>query len=105
MAGGTFETGFDNYNDTSPDFNDVRADTTPNSLRIAKAKTREKNRGEWTSTLKVNGNPKLVAGCNIQITGFGVYDGKYHIEQAVHRVDSSSGYTTEIKCHKVLKGY
>ncbi len=44
----------------------------------------------------------MVAGLNILATGFGVYDHKYFIDQAVHDFASGSGYETSIEFHKVL---
>ena len=50
------------------------------------------------------GNPALVAGITVELKGWGAFDGKYIITQAVHRVDDS-GYTTQIKLRRVLEGY
>jgi len=101
--GGTFETGYDEYNETDVDFDDIRADVTENADRQAKAVAREKNKKEWTCTLKLVGNPKMVAGVTFELTGFGVYSGKYIVDEAEHKV--GDGYTTSIKGHKCLVGY
>jgi len=101
--GGTFDTGFKVFNDTADDYEDIRADRTDNALRQAKAVAREKNKSEWTCTLKVIGNVKMVAGVNIQLNGFGVYSGKYSVDEATHSVGSD--YTTTVKAHRVLVGY
>ena len=50
------------------------------------------------------GDPSLLAGLNIQIDGWGAWNGKYLITQARHTV-SSSGYTTNISARRVLEGY
>ncbi|MDR0584501.1 MAG: hypothetical protein LBG57_09165 [Treponema sp.] len=102
-SGGTFDTGFKAFNETMDDFDDIRSDKTDNAMRQAKAVTREKNKQEWTCTLKMVGNVNMVGGVNIQLTGFGVYSGKYCVDEAVHSV--GGGYGTTVKAHRVLEGY
>jgi phage protein D len=101
--GGTFDTGFKAFNDTAGDFEDIRADQTDNAKRQAKAVAREKNKHEWTCTLRMVGNINMVGGVNIQLTGFGVYSGKYSVDEATHSV--GGGYITTVKAHRVLVGY
>jgi hypothetical protein len=101
--GGTFDTGFMEFNETSGDFEDIRADRTDNAMRQAMAVAREKNKHEWTCSLKMHGNVKMVGGVNIELTGFGVYSGKYSVYEAMHNV--GGGYITTIKARKVLVGY
>ena len=50
------------------------------------------------------GDTNLVAGVNVMLKGWGGYDGKYIIKQAVHKLDGS-GYTTQISLRMVLEGY
>ena len=102
-AGGTFDTGFKAFNDTTDDFENKRSDKTDNAVRQAKAIARERNKNEWVCTLKMIGNVKMVGGVNIQLTGFGVYSGKYSIDEAIH--DVGGRYITTVKAHKVLEGY
>jgi hypothetical protein len=45
----------------------------------------------------------MVAGVTVTLSGYGFFDGKYIVEQAVHTV--SGGYTVAITLHKVLEGY
>jgi hypothetical protein len=49
------------------------------------------------------GNVKMIGGVNIQLTGFGVYDGKYSVIEATHKIGGK--YTTIVRAHRVLKGY
>jgi phage protein D len=100
-SGGTFDTGFNVFNETAKDFESIRADKSDLALLQAKAKAREKNKDEWTCTLNVAGNVKMVAGVNFKVKNFGVYDGKYAVVSATHT--AGGGYTTEIKGRKVLK--
>jgi len=101
--GGTWETGIEPFEDTGPDFDDIRGDVTDNAMIQAKAEAREKNKKEWTCTLTLVGNPKMVAGVTFELTGFGVYSGKYIVDEAEHKV--GGGYTTTIKAHRCLEGY
>jgi hypothetical protein len=101
-SGGTFDTGMHPFNDITADFNRPRVDVTDNANRICKARCREKNKKEWTCTLKLLGNVKMLGGVNITVTGFGVYDGKCSVDEAAHNV--SGKYVTTVNAHKVL-GY
>ena len=68
---------------------------------IAEAKTlaekmlRLYNKYEYMATFTFPGDPKLVAGKPVTLSGFGAFNGKYIIKQAKHTV-SDSGYTTQI---------
>ena len=46
----------------------------------------------------------MVASVTVELKGWGAFDGKYIITQAVHTV-GGSGYTTQIKLRRVLEGY
>jgi phage protein D len=100
-AGGNFDTGIHPFNDITADFNKPRADVTDNANRICKARCREKNKKEWTCTLKILGNVKMVGGVNINLTNWGKYSGKYMVDVATHKLGS---YETTINAHRVL-GY
>ena len=100
---GNFDTGFNAFNDTADDFEEIRSDRTDNAMRIAKAIARSKNKMEWTCTLNMVGNPKMVGGVNIQLTNFGVYSGKYSVDEATHSVGGV--YKTTVKAHRCLVGY
>jgi uncharacterized protein len=54
-----------------------------------------------TGCVETEGTVLLVAGVNIGIQGFGNYDGTYHIQSSKHRLERSSGYTTEIQVRKL----
>jgi phage protein D len=102
-SGGTHNTGFNAFNDITADFNSPRADRTDNALRQAKAVARERNKNEWTCTLQVMGNLNMVGSVNIDITGFGAYNGKYSVYDTQHGVGGK--YETTVKARKVLVGY
>jgi uncharacterized protein len=47
------------------------------------------------------GNTALVAGNNVQLSGWGRLDGTYMVETAAHRVARARGYTTSIAARRV----
>lgn len=71
--------------------------------RLAKKKLREKNCEEFTGNFSFLGNPELLAAVNVQLEGYGAFDGKYIITKATH--DIGSGYTTNIDVRRCLNGY
>jgi hypothetical protein len=101
--GGTFNTGFNKFNDITVDFNSPRTDRTDNSLRLAKAVARERNKNEWICTLRVRGNLNMVGSVNIGVTGFGAYNGKYSVFDVQHGLGNK--FVTTIKSRRVLVGY
>lgn len=49
----------------------------------------------------ISGDTRLTAGSNFEMTGFGIFDGKYRIKQAIHRISRQMGYTTEVQFSKL----
>ena len=60
------------------------------------------NKYELTATFTVSGNPKLLAGCTVELKGWGAWSGKYIIKQAKHSV-SKSGYNTDLTLRKIIQ--
>jgi uncharacterized protein len=56
-----------------------------------------------TVRLTCSGSPTLVAGNVVTVSGFGVNDGNYLIEQARHGLTRTSGYTTEIEARNLAE--
>ena len=54
------------------------------------------NKFEREISFTLVGNPLLAAGLNVEISGFGMWDGKYLLKQVKQEI-SQSGYTTKIK--------
>lgn len=73
------------------------------AMTLAKKRLRAANKGETTASFTMTGDPDLVTGCNIEVCGWGDFDGKYSIDKAVHSINGK--YTTKIDCSKVLEGY
>lgn len=70
---------------------------------LAEKKLRLHNKFARRATFTLVGNPNLVSGVCVNVSGFGYFDGKYFITKAVHKVDK--GYTTQIELRRVLEGY
>lgn len=74
------------------------------ALDMAKGKLREKNKNEFVGSLTIVGDPSIVTGVNIEIDGFGVFNGKYAVNKAIHSI-TDGGYTVKLDITKVLEGY
>lgn len=66
----------------------------------AKAELYKQNSENRTGSVSLAGNEKLVAGVNVEISGFGKFGGKWHIKSSTHRLDKSGGHKTTLE----LKG-
>lgn len=98
----------DDYNEKSK--NSQQLEITAKVASVAEAKTKAEkylrlhNKYAKTATFTLPGNPDIVAGVTVMLTGWGAWDGKYIVSQAAHAI-GSSGYTTQIKLRRVLEGY
>ena len=76
------------------------------NLKMAEIKSRamlrRKNSQEITGSFELMGDPALLAGMPGTISGFGAFDGKYIITQAVHTYGRSQGYRTQIQIRKAM---
>lgn len=68
--------------------------------RWAQKEARNKNKSSKSGDMTLMGDESMLQGQNVQISGFGAFDGKYFIESASHRV--TGGYTVNIKLREVL---
>lgn len=60
-----------------------------------------KNKSKQSGFLNdLPGDPSLVAGININLTGFGNASGKYHITTSTHRLSGDGAYTTSLEIRK-----
>jgi phage protein D len=80
-----------------------KVSTREEARQLAMKRLRQKNKSEYTANFTLVGDVLLVAGVTVNVSGYGMFDGKYIIEQAIHTV--SSGYKVSIKLHRVLEGY
>lgn len=79
-----------------------RVESMAEAQRLAQAELRKCNKGEYEAKLDCIGHPGLVAGIVVAASGFGRFDGRYFVEEAVHKVDGSGGYVTSIKGRAAL---
>lgn len=74
---------------------------TAEALALATKSLRLHNKYEFTVSFTFPGEPSLLAGCAVELQGWGAWDGKYIIKQAKHSV-SNSGYTTQVTLRRAL---
>lgn len=67
----------------------------------AKGGLSETNKDKITGSVTVPGRSTLVAGVNIELTGFGNFSGLWHVTQASHTVDPSTGWVTDLSIRKL----
>lgn len=77
----------------------TRAENTQQAEMKAKAELYQKNSRNKTGRISLGGNERLVAGVNFELSGFGKFGSKWHVESSTHDCDKSGGYSTsaEIK--------
>jgi phage protein D len=71
--------------------------------KLAMKRLRQKNKQEFSAGFTMAGDVRLVAGVNVEVKGWGIFDGKYIIESAAHNF--TGGYTVGLKLRRVLEGY
>ena len=82
----------------------AKVESAGEAMTMAQKYLRLHNKFCQTAEFVVPGNPALAAGVTGMLKGWGGFDGKYIIRQAVHTLDDN-GYTTAISLRKVLEGY
>ncbi len=70
--------------------------------RFSRGLLRAANKHEKTGRIQVQLDPELAAGSCVDMNGVGLADGKYFIEQAIHRLKHKK---TVLKLRKPLEGY
>lgn len=70
--------------------------------RLCRRKLRKANASENRAEIALLGDPTLVAGVNVSLSGFGKFDGKYAIEVATH---TGPSYETKLELRRTLEGY
>jgi phage protein D len=81
-----------------------KVETREEAQQLAMKRLRQKNKAEYSAEFTLVGDVRLVAGVNVDVIGWGMFDAKYIIETATHSV-SASGYTVQLKLRRVLEGY
>jgi phage protein D len=78
-----------------------RCENKEQAIAKAKAALSRKNGLQTEGSVAVIGNPKLVAGVNLEIAGLYTLNGKYHIKSSKHTIDRSAGYKTELEVKRI----
>lgn len=79
----------------------VRGTNAEETAKQAQAAISEANEDRCAGDFTVLGDPKLVAGNTIELTGVGELSGKYLINSSRHNFDRSSGYTTSCEIKRI----
>lgn len=72
---------------------DDRVENEGQANALAKSKLQKANLKQWTGSFNVVGDPLLLAGQNVMLSGYGRWDRKYSISKARHQL-TRSGITT-----------
>jgi phage protein D len=67
-----------------------------NAKKLAEKKLHEANKKETTGSITMIGDMRFVGGSNVDVSGWGKFDGTYFIEKATHNVSKSGGYETSV---------
>ena len=78
-----------------------RVESERDAMRLGASELRDKNKEKNKATLEFMGNPAVVAGVVIAVTGFGCFDGSWFVESCEHKI--GSGYKTSVEIRKTLK--
>lgn len=77
-----------------------RAESRQQAEEIAKARLKSANIRQVEAEIDCLGVPELKGGVNVIIAGEGaLFDGEYHVKEAAHKYDKSSGYTVRLKAY------
>lgn len=82
----------------------AKVGSTGEAIELAGKMLRLHNKFSRTAEFTMPGNPALAAGVTVRLQGWGGWDGKYIVRQAIHSVDDN-GYRTSVSLRKVLEGY
>lgn len=80
-----------------------KVSSTEEARMLAMKRLREKNAQQFTASFTMPGNVRLVAGATVLLEGFQIFDGKYKIAKATHKL--AGRYTVDIELKKTLEGY
>ncbi|MDO8431780.1 MAG: contractile injection system protein, VgrG/Pvc8 family [Candidatus Binatus sp.] len=78
-----------------------RAENGQQAKQLAIAALHRNNMNETTGSLAMPGNVAMASGNIVDISGFGQFDSRFLITTARHRLERSSGYTTELEVRSV----
>ena len=79
-----------------------RVESLGQAIAKARGALRRKNSQEIKVNFTIMGDPDFQAGMTFNKTGFGIFDGKYLIEDSKHVYTKQAGYKTTCRARKVL---
>lgn len=79
----------------------VRAESQEQAQAKAQAALEQANISATQLELTLFGNPRLVAGINVELTDLGKFSGIYHIVKSRHDMTRGGGYRTDIEAKRV----
>lgn len=74
----------------------TRCESKDDAIIKAAAALRNQNGKQVEGSITLSGNPRLVAGSNVDVTGLGVLDGTYQVVKARQSLERGRGYATEL---------
>jgi phage protein D len=75
-----------------------RSPTRETAEARAQAALERANRGgEGEGSITLPGDPRLAAGCRVQVTGLGILNKDYLVEKATHAMERQAGYVTTLE--------
>lgn len=80
---------------------DEKAESVEQAQEMAKAYLNRANKLQQSGTISLSGNPYLVAGNVIELTGLGKLSGNYIIRSSSHTVDVGAGWVADLEVYKV----
>nr|WP_320132003.1 contractile injection system protein, VgrG/Pvc8 family [uncultured Holophaga sp.] len=78
-----------------------RVESKGHARRLAKAALRRHKSYEREGSIALPGNVSLVAGGNVELSGWGVLDGLWLMKSVTHKYDRSGGYATDMEARYV----
>lgn len=70
---------------------------------VATSKLHEANSRACEMSIGGEGNPLVLSGSNMELTGFGIYTGVYNITESTHTANKGGGYSMTAKGKRVVK--
>lgn len=80
-----------------------RAENKQQAEAMAKSKLHRANTAGTVGSIRVIGNPVLVAGNSINLVEMGRFSGKWHILASTHSISRTGGYTTDLEIKKTAE--
>lgn len=93
--------------DPSVDFTDdvliinEKAENIEQAQEMSKAFLNRANKLQQSGSISLSGNPYLIAGNVIELTGLGKLSGNYIIKSSSHTIDIGSGWMADLEVYKV----